>query len=81
MAIGYKQAVAAMRAGDFLMVTHGDPRKPDEATVYGLVNCGKRVDARAYRKMQGNLAAHGDGLFGAEISQTYRWVDQPVAQS
>lgn len=75
MAIGYKAAVAAMRAGDILMVTHPSPNKANDAAAYELVKCGKRVGVRAYRKMLDNLRPRNDGPFGCDMSQTFEWFE------
>lgn len=61
--------------GDRLMVTHPDPNKAAERTIYALASSGKTVSLPAYRKLAPNLAAVPDGLFGADMSQTYCWRD------
>lgn len=73
MAIGYQQAVNALRGGDRLMVTHPDPSKASEKTVYALVRSGRTVSLPAYRKLVDNLAPVPDGLFGTDMSQTFEW--------
>ena len=73
MAIGYEKAADALRGGDRLMVTHPNPNKFSEKTVYALVSTGKSVILPAYRKLVPNLAPVADGLFGADMSQTYAW--------
>lgn len=79
MVLHYAKAVEAMRAGDRLAVHHPDPMKPAEVTRYWLVGAGKAVSSVAHRKMlEGDhLVPVGDGLFGAEISQTFEWRENP----
>lgn len=73
MALSYQKAREALDAGDRLMVTHPDPNKATDRTIYALVSSGKTISAPAYRKLYDNLAPMADGLFGTAISQTYSW--------
>lgn len=72
MALHYKAAFEAVKRGDRVMVTHPRP-ETTEKTSFGLVECGKPITAVAFRRMRENLKPVPDGLFGADMSQTYAW--------
>jgi hypothetical protein len=73
IALHYAKAVEAMKAGDTLAVHNPNPMKPDDVTRYFLVARGENVTAVAFRKMYPSLRPVADGLFGAEMPQTYEW--------
>lgn len=73
MPLGYKKAVEELRGGARLMITHPDLRRPDSKPIYGLLPSGRQVSEAAFRKMKPLLHPCADGLFGAEISQTFEW--------
>ena len=76
MAIHYAKAVEAMKSGDRLAVQHPNPMRPDEKVRYFLVTAGKGVTAVAFRKLYPNLRPASDGLFGADMPQSYEWAGQ-----
>ena len=73
MAVHYKKALDAMQAGDRLMFTHADPRRESDKSFYSLIPSGKTVHPLAVRKMRekDQLSPIADGLFGADLSQTF----------
>lgn len=73
MLIGYDRAVAALKSGDTLFVTMPDPANPQDRKRYTLARGGVSVRATTFRKLFDDLAPVGDGLFGADITQSYRW--------
>ena len=71
MALAFRAATLAMGGGERLMITLPDPTKPAEATIYGLMPSGRRISAAAFVRLRPHLVAQSDGLFGADLSQTY----------
>lgn len=73
MALGYKKTLEQLEGGERLMYTHRDPMKESDKSFYSLVPSGKTVHPVAVRKLrEGNrLVAVPDGLFGADMSQTF----------
>lgn len=76
MVLGYKKALAELEGGAKLMITLPDNRRSDGKPVYGLMPSGKQVSDAAFRRLQPQLTACADGLFGAETSQTFEWRSQ-----
>lgn len=73
--VGLSIAVAALQGGDRVMVTHPDPLKVTDKTTYSLVLAGRAISIRTFRCLAENLTPIPDGLFGAEMSQTFKWTD------
>lgn len=70
-ALPYQEVVAALRSGDRIMVTHPDPFKVSEKTIYSLVQSGRPVGKRTWQRLVDDLEAVPDGLFADGAGQTY----------
>jgi hypothetical protein len=64
----------ALRDGERVLVTHPDAFKAGEKASCTLTPSGRTVGVRCFRAILEDLRPVGDGLFGAEISQSYELV-------
>lgn len=72
--VGYDVALAALAAGDRVMVTHPDPMKATDKASYALVRGGVSLTATTFRKLADRLEpVREEALFQDEApAQTYR---------
>ena len=73
MALYFKATLERMAGGERLMFTHKDPTRESDKSFYSLIPSGKTVHPLAVRRLrEGDLIQPiPDGLFGAEMSQTF----------
>lgn len=76
MALNYTKAREALEAGDRLFVTHPSGGKPNERTIYGLLEAQKIVSLTAYRRLLPDLVPIDDGLFGESQCFSLRQKDR-----
>lgn len=73
MPLTYDQTIAALQSGDRIMVAHPSPDKATDKITYGMVDSGKNIGARVFRKLLDNkkIAPFRDGPFSDGCGQTY----------
>lgn len=71
MALGFKAAFEAVKAGGVVMVTHPDPTKAGGKVLYSIVQ-GSQITEADYYRLRRRLKPRQDGLF-LETSQTFEW--------